>query len=75
MEGWEQRIRTARYAETLSPRVRADFIACIDELDRLRAAIAAERERCKRAVYDSTDWAHDERDLELKAAIVEWIDK
>lgn len=41
----------------------------------VNAAVAAERERCKRAVYDATDWAHDERDLELKAEIVEWIDK
>lgn len=50
--------------------------ADLDKVDQVvRAAVAAERERCKRAVYDATDWAHDERDFALKEAIVEWIDK
>lgn len=35
---------------------------------------ATERERCKRAVYDATDWAHEPRDFVLKEAIVNWID-
>ena len=36
MDEWEQRIRAATLAETLSLRVRADFSACIKELDALR---------------------------------------
>ena len=28
-----------------------------------------ERETCAKSVYDSTDWAHEERDMVLKEAI------
>ena len=31
--------------------------------------VLAEREACAKSVYDSTDWAHEERDMVLKEAI------
>ena len=33
------------------------------------AGAAHERETCAKSVYDSTDWAHEERDMVLKEAI------
>ena len=37
---------------------------------RFAALVAAhEREACAKSVYDSTDWAHEERDMVLKEAI------
>lgn len=36
MNSWEQRIRAASVTPTLSSRVRADFVACLAELDALR---------------------------------------
>ena len=37
---------------------------------RFAALVAAhERETCAKSVYDSTDWAHEERDMVLKEAI------
>ncbi len=44
-------------------------------VESVNEAVIAERERCKRAVYDATDWAHEERDIVLKEAIAEWIEK
>ena len=35
----------------------------------LKSAVLAEREACAKSVYDSTDWAHEERDMVLKEAI------
>ena len=40
------------------------------DLERFAALVAAhEREACAKSVYDSTDWAHEERDMVLKEAI------
>ena len=39
-------------------------------IERFAALVAAhERETCAKSVYDSTDWAHEERDMVLKEAI------
>ena len=34
-----------------------------------RIGLAEMREKCAKSVYDSTDWAHEERDMVLKEAI------
>ena len=68
-EEWVKRF-AALVAAHEREKIPKDFVKACEVLVQEKIdAVLAEREACAKSVYDSTDWAHEERDMVLKEAI------